>query len=295
LFGKNCTAGMLGAECDVTKQEETCNALGCDRPCTLNDWGPWRQCTRACEGGIKWRSRSVKVPATGAGKCARTFSKARYEKQACNQGQCPTDVMCIAKMDLVVALDSSGSMGEDGWKGVTGGLLGLIERVELSKETGLQMGVVKFAWEVEVVEQLTDDKDALISAVEGMKFDAYTTNIGGAFRSMKNMLQFGRRDAPSVCMLWTDGRPSYPSNDFDAKSGAAELRTACRVMVVTMRPAIPRDQVLPWVSNPKDQNILSVQSPEEMEHSVRQVNTFVCARVQKYLDWTNAHSKEESD
>mmetsp|Transcript_30119 Transcript_30119/g.66243 ORF Transcript_30119/g.66243 Transcript_30119/m.66243 type:complete len:1002 (-) Transcript_30119:54-3059(-) len=283
-----------GAECDATKQEETCNALSCDRPCTLNDWGPWRQCTRACEGGIKWRSRDVKVAATGAGKCARTFSKARYETQACNEGQCPMDVMCIGKMDLVVALDSSGSMGDDGWKGVKEGLLGLIGRMEFSKETGMQMGVLKFSWEVEVVEQLTDDKDALISAVEGMKFDAYTTNIGGAFRSMKNMLQFGRRAAPSVCMLWTDGRPSYPSNDFDAASGAAELRTACRVMVVTMRPAIPREAVLPWVSNPKEQNILSVQSPEEMENSVRQVNTFVCARVQKYLDWTNAKSTEES-
>mmetsp|Transcript_20990 Transcript_20990/g.51510 ORF Transcript_20990/g.51510 Transcript_20990/m.51510 type:complete len:996 (+) Transcript_20990:111-3098(+) len=279
-----------GDECDATKDEETCNALACDRPCLLHDWTTWRQCTRACEGGMKWRSRTIKRAATGDGRCPRTFSKARYERQTCNTGACPMDVMCVAKMDLIVAIDASGSMGTSGWKAQRTALLNLVNRMHLSRTSGILLGALKFAHKITILQQLTDDKKKLIAAITATKFDAWTTNIGGAFRSMKGMLQFGRRDAPSVCMLWTDGRPSQPSSKYDAAMGAKDLRSSCRVMVVTMRPAVPKSYVEPWVSHPKSQNVMVVQDPRDMTSKVMQVNTFVCGKVQKFLDWTKTQT-----
>mmetsp|Transcript_54161 Transcript_54161/g.144346 ORF Transcript_54161/g.144346 Transcript_54161/m.144346 type:complete len:995 (+) Transcript_54161:200-3184(+) len=291
---KSCDGGMKrrvrpidvypqygGEECDPTKQEETCDALACDRPCTLNDWTPWRACTRACERGIRWRSRTIKKPATGAGKCARTFSKARYHKEYCNDIPCPAEVVCVAKLDLLIGLDASGSMTEPGWKAQSEAMLDLLEHTKLSKADGLQIGIAKFAWDVTLVTPLTDDKKALVKAVKDMTYDGWTTNLGGLFRTMKNMLQFGRRDASSLCMAWTDGRPSYPSDVYDTTEGARELRPVCRVMVVTMRPAVPREMVVPWVSHPKSQNVLSVEDPLQMKKKVNTITTFYCAKIQR--------------
>eukprot|EP00451_Oxyrrhis_marina_P002787 CAMPEP_0204255156 /NCGR_PEP_ID=MMETSP0468-20130131/3028_1 /ASSEMBLY_ACC=CAM_ASM_000383 /TAXON_ID=2969 /ORGANISM="Oxyrrhis marina" /LENGTH=1018 /DNA_ID=CAMNT_0051229005 /DNA_START=89 /DNA_END=3145 /DNA_ORIENTATION=+ len=280
-----------GDECDDTKDEETCNALSCDRPCLLTRWSRWRQCTRACEGGIRWRSRQIRRKASGDGKCPRTFSKARYQRQTCNNSPCPMDVVCVAKMDLVIGIDASGSMGTYGWKAQRQALLNLINRMQLSRTSGILLGALKFAYRVTILAQLTDDKKALIKAVTDTKFDAWTTNIGGAFRVMKTMLQFGRRDAPSVCMLWTDGRPSRPSSRYDAALGARDLRSSCRVMVVTMRPAVPKSYVAPWVSHPKAQNVMVVRDPRDMTKKVMQVNTFVCGKIQRFLDWTSTTTK----
>mmetsp|Transcript_19652 Transcript_19652/g.43585 ORF Transcript_19652/g.43585 Transcript_19652/m.43585 type:complete len:993 (+) Transcript_19652:120-3098(+) len=291
---KSCDGGMKrrvrpidvypqygGEECDPTKQEETCDALACDRPCTLNDWSEWRACTRACERGIRWRSRTINKPATGAGRCARTFSKARYHREYCNDIPCPAEVVCVATLDLLIGLDASGSMTEDGWKSQSAAMLSLLEKTKLDAKAGLQIGIAKFAWDITLVHHLTDDKKALVKAVTDMTYDGWTTNLGGLFRTMKNMLQFGRRDAPSVCMAWTDGRPSYPSDVYDTASGAHELRPVCRVMVVTMRPAVPRELVLPWVSHPKNENVMSVDDPLEMTKKVNDITTFYCAKIMR--------------
>jgi len=290
---KSCDGGMKrrlrtvnvypefgGDECDATKQEEACDMMACDRPCTLADWGPWRSCTRACESGITWRSRAISRPATGSGKCPKKFSTARYQKETCNAAPCPADVVCVAKMDLVVAVDASGSMDVSGWKAQVEGLLGFVDRLALSRESRVLFGVLKFSWDVTVVHELTDDKQALASAITDMKFDAYSSNIGGAFRAMQSMLQHGRRDSPSVCMMWTDARPSYPSSEFDAISAAHDLRRSCRVMVLSMRPAVSLDIIRPWVSHPTTQNMIQVASAEAVAGFANKLNKLTCAQLQ---------------
>jgi hypothetical protein len=298
---KTCDGGLMrrvrtvkvypqwgGSECDSTKDEETCNALACDRQCVLHDWSPWRQCTRACDTGTKWRSRAIKSSATGSGSCPVTFSKARYEKEACNTAVCPLDVMCVAKMDLVIGIDASGSLTEDGWKSQRTALLGLVKRMVLSKTTGVQLGLLKFSYKVKVMQHFTDDKKLLTKAVTNVKFDRWTTNVGGAFRTMQSMLKFGRRDAPSVCVMWTDGRASRPSSRYDAKLAADALKQTCRVMVVTM-VAGAASFSQPWVSHPVEHNAMTVTDALLMKDKVTEINTFICARVQPYLEWTKAN------
>jgi Mg-chelatase subunit ChlD len=191
----------------------------------------------------------------------------------------------LAKLDLLIGLDASGSMTEDGWKAQSTAMLDLLDHTKLSKSDGLQIGVAKFAWDITLVSHLTDDKSALIKAIKDMSYDGWTTNLGGLFRTMKDMLQFGRRDASSLCMTWTDGRPSYPSDVYDTAAGAALLRPVCRVMVITMRPAVPVEMVMPWVSHPQTQNIFSVDDPLQMTKKVNEITTFYCAKIQRLDDF----------
>jgi hypothetical protein len=274
-----------GDECDDTHNTAACNVMACDRPCVLHSWTAWRTCTRACMGGMQWRSRGIRRAGSGNGKCARTFSKMRYERQTCNPGPCPQDVVCVARIDLIVGLDASGSMLESGWKAQRSAFLKMVDRMHFSRLSGILLGALKFSWHVTVIHQLSDDKASLVKNITAAKFDAWTTNIGGAFRTMQTMLQFGRRDAPSVCVLWTDGMPSRPSSKFDASTAASQLQSSCRVMVVTMRPAVPRSYVLPWVNHPQDVNVMVVSDPESMTKKILELNLFICGKVQKFLDW----------
>merc|ERR1719401_3391229 len=71
-----------GTESDATLEERPCNTGSCDRDCTLMPWTAWEPCSMACGGGM----------------------------QECNTQDCVGDEICIARQDLVIALDGSGSV-----------------------------------------------------------------------------------------------------------------------------------------------------------------------------------------
>merc|ERR1719272_1683528 len=56
------------------------------------------------------------VPIRGAGECPKAKSHIRFGLQTCNTHDCKGDEVCIAKQDLILAIDSSGSMREDGFQ-----------------------------------------------------------------------------------------------------------------------------------------------------------------------------------
>jgi len=62
------------------------------------------------------RKRRVSKMAQGDGKCPHKYSWWRYGKRRCNRHQCHGDEDCVAKQDVVVAIDGSGSMTEKGFE-----------------------------------------------------------------------------------------------------------------------------------------------------------------------------------
>ena len=56
------------------------------------------------------------IPIRGEGKCPKSESKRRYGFRKCNTHECIGDEVCIAKQDLVLAIDGSGSLQESGWR-----------------------------------------------------------------------------------------------------------------------------------------------------------------------------------
>merc|ERR1712032_997948 len=104
-----------GKGCDTVQEERPCNTGSCDRDCKLDDWSAWSPCTMACSGGFTVRFKKVVVPIRGQGKCPKKRSPERFEKKGCNKQACAGDEICIAKQDLILALDASGSLRQKGW------------------------------------------------------------------------------------------------------------------------------------------------------------------------------------
>ena len=58
------------------------------------------------------------VPIRGLGKCLTADHANRLEEQECNTQECVGDEIWMAMQDLVIAVDSSGSLRESGFETV---------------------------------------------------------------------------------------------------------------------------------------------------------------------------------
>merc|ERR1719161_3293443 len=70
---------------------------------------------------MQHRSKKVVKPPKGAGKCPRPNSRLRMQYRRCNTFACPRPsaketVKCVAKLDVVLLIDGSGSLGRKGWE-----------------------------------------------------------------------------------------------------------------------------------------------------------------------------------
>jgi len=109
-----------GKPCDETSETQACNNQACEKDCVLNSWTKWSQCSKDCDGGTQKRQKFVKTPAEGAGKCEGRWAKKRLQYKKCNMNRCALMVgaktmTCNEKLDVVILLDGSGSLGQKGW------------------------------------------------------------------------------------------------------------------------------------------------------------------------------------
>merc|ERR1712087_959723 len=112
-----------GDACPELSETRECNTQACSAPCELNDWGDWGMCSKQCDQGHEERTKSIGVPAVGQGTCPSILSKDRYGTRTCSNYKCKdllggdrTTLSCKAMIDLVLVLDGSGSLGEEGWR-----------------------------------------------------------------------------------------------------------------------------------------------------------------------------------
>ena len=211
-----------GMSCNTAQEMQPCNTGSCDRNCRLRKWSTWTPCSVACGGGFQERWRRVTIPIRGNGKCPKRKSKIRYGIKECNSHECVGDEICVAKQDLVLAIDGSGSLQESGWKilkGFTAKLLDKYMGMYFGYED-MKIGVVQFgngeiksdgsvADAVDVI-GLTSDMDKVKMAVESMSFLKGFTNMAQAFtKAEKLFLLDGRKMAQSAVLTLTDGKPSF--------------------------------------------------------------------------------------
>jgi len=105
-----------GQQCGTSEENQACNTGSCDRNCRLMRWSRYSPCSVACGGGFQEKQRHVMIPTRGMGKCPKDKSRYRYRKRQCNTHSCNGDEICIAKQDLVIAVDGSGSVRDAGFK-----------------------------------------------------------------------------------------------------------------------------------------------------------------------------------
>jgi hypothetical protein len=221
-----------GDSCNTAQEEESCNTGSCDRDCTMEEWTEWGFCTMACTPtpqcespnpptGLQERTRKVLIPTRGEGECPKDNSAERFNERPCNTHCCNEDEICIAKQDLVIAIDGSGSLRESGFKIIRDFAAELIDRYKSKyfSADAVKIGVVLFG-QGEVMEdgtisaavnvhKLTDDLPAVKTAIKALTWQKGFTNMAQALELAENMfLANGRPKAQSAIMVITDGKPT---------------------------------------------------------------------------------------
>jgi uncharacterized protein YegL len=237
------------------------------------------------------------VPKRAAGICPASTSSARYEKQECNVDPCVGDEVCIAKMDVVLAIDGSGSFTEKGFKVLQSYALEIVKRLrsEAFGREAVHLGIVQFGngkvsadglvSDASEALGLTPDLAAAETALRGLTFQRGFTNLAQAMLKSKDVLAGSERvSAERVVLLLTDGRPTFKQQ---ARSAIEMLRESARVVVVHIKafPAKADTELLrSFASVPWRSNYLHIAGKKTLKHATAMLaeKTIVqfCPKVQ---------------
>lgn len=241
-----------GEGCDLPSESRTCNTGSCDRDCTLKPWTKWTPCSQACDAGFREKFRHILVPVRGLGKCPEAKNTLRFQSEACNTHPCVGDEMCIATMDLIIAIDGSGSLREEGYGVLRDFAAALARRMkgEAYGYEAVKLGVVQFGngkidpgGTITPGKQICDlgeDPEDVAKKIEGTVWEKGFTNMAQAFVTAEKMFMNGGRDgAPSTMLIISDGKPTFK---FETMNVVKEARSkGVRVVVVTVNDKLGKE------------------------------------------------------
>jgi hypothetical protein len=221
----------------------------------------------ACGGGLQERVRTVLVPIRGLGTCPEPHNGDRWQEQECNAMECRGDEICIAKQDLIIAIDGSGSLKESGFavlRDFTANLTGRYRATYAGAEAA-RVGVLMFGNGIvapdgtvsgaEEVSPLTDDIESLEAKVKELKWQKGITNMAQAFFLAGRMLrEKGREDAQSAVLVITDGVPSMKFATTQQVDKLKEGNTQIYFAPISEFAAKKFDVLKGWASEPWETN-----------------------------------------
>jgi len=241
--------------------------------------------------------RRTKYPieaARGGGTCPEPTEESRMAFMSCNALTCTEklegtgrDILrCTSKVDMMVLLDGSGSLGQYGWrqsvkmardlvKNLNGegdrvrisfmvfsgpstwdayerctGELGEGQTVDMKEDCGID-------W---VVHNYTDMM-GLKDKIRELVFPAATTLTSVALGQAEAETKYGREDANTVVIVITDGKPM---NQGATISAARNLQEKARVIWVPVGAGAPMELIEQVASKPYEDHIVSISSFELM-------------------------------
>merc|ERR1719433_1060051 len=256
-----------GKGCDSVQEERSCNTGSCDRNCKLSDWSEWSPCSMACSGGITKRYKKVVVPIRGQGKCPKKKNPDRFETTKCNKQDCVGDEICVAKQDLVIALDASGSLKEKGYDIVRAFAVNLTKRYK-SKYFGapaIKTGVALFGngHLIELkgggttikpainLQSLTFDLKAVGTKFAETKWQRGFTNMAQAFSTADTILsRGGRPEAQSAVMVISDGKFSFKYQTAEKAQELKDKNVQIYMAPITAEKEKTLIELKKWASQP---------------------------------------------
>merc|ERR1719450_751623 len=269
-----------GMSCNTVQESRPCigNPKQCDRNCALKRWSKWSPCSVACSGGYSEKWRRVTIPAHGKGKCPKADSKYRYRMKKCNTHDCTGDEICVAKQDLVMAIDASGSLQEDGFKVIKGFSVKFLEKYKGSYfgYEDMKIGIVQFG-NGEIMPDgsvskalsilpLTSDMAKVKSALEGLEYKKGFTNMAQAFTEAENILPLGsRRKAQSAVLTLTDGKPSFKFMTHEKVMQLKDKHIKLFFAPVTDFEGDELELMKEWASQPWETHLVHVPGIEALQ------------------------------
>jgi hypothetical protein len=262
-----------GKGCPSVQEERACNTGSCDRNCKLSSWEEWSPCTMACSGGFSQRGKKVVIPIRGQGKCPTQRSRMRHQIKKCNTQACIGDEICIAKQDLVIALDASGSLKEKGYEAVKNFAVNLTKRYK-AKYFGapaIKMGVTLFGngklielndgsggttiQSAIKLQPLTFDLPEVGKKIAETKWQRGFTNMAQAFSAADIMLgQGGRDEAQSAVMVISDGKFSFKYQTAEKARELKDKNVQIYMAPITASQDKSLDELKKWASRPWETN-----------------------------------------
>merc|ERR1719311_514934 len=303
-----------GKPCGSTSQSKACNVHSCEKDCELSEWTKWSWCSKDCEGGTRKRQKFVKVKAEGEGKCPGAWSEKRLEYKACNMKRCEMEIgkevlQCKQKVDIIFLIDGSGSLGSSGWAAE---IKAAQLFVDAFSGTGAeaQMGVILFSgprtWggvykctganggqtvdmetvcNIKTVTHLTSDMSKVKELIGGLTWPQGSTLTSLALMTAKSELTLGRKDAKSIVVVITDGRPlSYRLTGIASR----KLRKAARLVWVPVTRYAPLKKIKKWATRRWKENVVVVKSFADLEkpEPVNQVIADICPKNDPVVEYS---------
>jgi len=305
-----------GRPCDATSEVQACNDQACEKDCTLDSWTTWSQCSKDCDGGTQKRQKFVKTPAEGAGKCEGRWSKERLQYKKCNVHRCPLKVgaktmTCSQKLDVVILLDGSGSLGQTGWNAEIKAALTFVDAFSSHvKSTGVQAQIATILYsgprtwggvskctekssekvnleetcKIKTVNHFTNDTESIKKNIAGLTWPRGSTLTSLALLRAQSELSLGRKDVQSIVVAITDGRPlSYRATGEAAHS----LRKVARLIWVPVTANAPLGYIKEWATRRWEENVVQVKDFKELENpdTITHVVANICPRPFAYEHW----------
>merc|ERR1719506_1613658 len=269
-----------GEPCGDLSETIECNVEACDLPCELEpEWSDWGECSKECDWGVTFQTKGVAKEGGPEGYCPEWYDEARMEAAYCNTMECPQDLVCQAQLDMLLLLDGSGSVNwyGPGFEQERSFALSMFNLMSFG-DAGAKAGVILFSWEAELIQPMTTDQAALISAVEGMSWPHWNTDTAAALTMAKTELTNSGRPKVSkdstIVFLLTDGNADSMWATYSAADAVKEVAT---LYVVIIGDNVNMNAVKYWPSYPWEEHLIKIDEfallTSEMEAMLADVCT----------------------
>lgn len=262
-----------GDPCENDHITQVCNTFSCDSHCILSPWSEWSPCSKACNGGFQVQKKTVVQPKRGDGQCPPpNMQTEQYRK--CNVKACTKkDLKCNSKLDVVLLIDGSGSVGTTGFDLTKAFAEKLVAAFNMGQELA-QMAAVLYSGpktyddvqacaktgdpakcNLHVISSLTTDPAALTAALKSMTWPKASSFTAGALNMAKTLLKEGRKDSQSVVLAFTHEMPNFKCQ---AEEASAELRKVARLMWLPIGKYAELEDLERWASSPVRANVYPI-------------------------------------
>jgi len=217
--------------------------------------------------------------------CPSNTAPDRLQHKECNNFACPNKLQCNKELDIVFLLDGSGSLGEKGWKAEIKAAQTFVDAftgtgakakmaVVLYSGPSTWGGVYKcMGWtsatvdmekdcKLKTVTHLTADMPAVKKAIAGLTWPQGSTLTSLALLRAASEFSLGRKDAQSVVVTITDGRPLSSWSTYWA---SRTLRKMARLVWVPVTRYAPLTDIKKWATRRWQENVVVVKEFEDLE------------------------------
>jgi len=268
-----------GKACDVLEESRVCNTFSCDLDCELSPWSPFTACSKACGTGFRMKEKLVTREKRADGICWADTDPERYVREDCNTQACVGDEICVAKMDVVIAIDGSGSLTEAGFAVLQEFTVELVKKLrgEAYGAGATRVSIVQFGnghldaqnvvSAAHMIKELSYDMEETKKAIEGLKWQKGFTNMAQALIAAKSVLKTTKRTgAHSLALVITDGQPSFKRQTEEAASKLREISTLMMVQIKAVQNEENADFLKSKiVSQPWDTNFMYIPGKKALK------------------------------